>query len=338
MLGVCHPRPHHLRAEVLGGVGEVGDECRGHEAVEGEGLELVAQPLHLLLPAPLLPSQLAQQRLRRLELVHRLLEGEFERLRLARAACEVALESGHAGVEGTKLLLALCEAIAGDAETVLKGVQLLLHGCDALEDHGVLDVGLDPGGERGGGHGDAEDDGVLEGVGFLLQQLHHVAAVGGVHLPRIEVDDFLLDRALPEERPHVAPRGVRLPHELENPLEHIADGVGGHLETADLVDVVALDLPHGLAGRLQHRLHLPELVLDPRLALREHALLLGQLDLQRLHLGLGSPRLRHRRRDLRQSLLRLRLLLLQEHALGRRLAREPVHGRSSLLQLVEAAL
>eukprot|EP00976_Prorocentrum_cordatum_P094262 1189723-Prorocentrum_minimum.AAC.4 len=70
----------------------------------------------------------------------------------------------------------------------------------------------------------------------------HPGAIGRRHLARVEIDDLLLDGALAEELLHVHPARVRVAHQQQDSLQHVADGVRRHLQRPDLVDVVALKI------------------------------------------------------------------------------------------------
>ena len=176
------------------------------------------------------------------------------------------------------------------------------------------------------------DDGVLEGVAALIEQvLHGIADLRG-DLARVEVENVLLDTRRAKEALHRDPGGVKVAHDLEDALEHVADGLGRHLQRSDLVQIVLLDAADGLLRRVEHRLDATQLLLHLRLLFRHLDLLLAELGLQVLDLAPLLDGALHGLLDHLHRLVRLLLLLREQRAL---LVGRLRHARHLLLRLRE---
>ena len=327
----------HRRAHLLGLVGEVDEEARREEGAAGHAPHLAREVAHHRVPARALARELVEHLGRGGEDALGLRERRLERLRLGGALGKVILELLHLGVEVAEGELALVEAVLGVDQVGLQPVVLVLERLNADEHRRVLEVGLDPRGERGGGDGDAMDHRMLKRVAALVEQVLHRRADLGRDLTRVKVEDVILDRRVTEESLHRDPRRVKVAHDLEHPLEDVADLLGRHLERADLIEIVLLDAADGLARRLEHGLDAAQLVLNLHLFERHHPLLLAELLLKVLHLAPLLDGALHRALDLLHRPVRLLLLGGELGALlvGRR--REAGHLLLRLGELLQPA-
>ena len=182
----------------------MGRQRIAHRIARGTAQELRAcDRAHLLvvlgrhlLPAAALARQLLEQRLRRAEHRLRLRQRHLQCLRLGRPLLEVGLELGHLRVEPRELALALGEPLLRRVELGLERGVLLHHRPHLLEDDRVLEVRLHPRRQGRGGDRDAVDRVVLERVRLLREELgDRVVDLGG-DVARVEVDDFIFDRAV----------------------------------------------------------------------------------------------------------------------------------------------
>ena len=296
---VLGPPRRRRRAPVLRRRREVRDEPRREQRVQRQSLERDVDGDDLFGPSVLLAAEFAEEPFRGFQLVLRFFQVEFQRLRLARATAKLLLHLDNLAVQRLEFALALLHATRGRVQGVGELPEDLLERRDLLQHQRVLDLCLDPRGQRCRRDRDPQDVLVLEQLLLFLEDLPNNLAVLRRHHVRVEVDDLLLHAARPEELLLPRPARVRVVHQKQHGFEDGENTLRRCSERLDLVDVVGLDLADRGSSRVDQGLHVLELVFDASLLDAQVLLFRARLLLETLHLLLAFARGRHAHRDAR---------------------------------------